>query len=376
MLSFLFSLSVVLFLGLLGSRLAKYWGWPSALVLWVIGALLGRVSGVGFSAQIWFVVAIGVLSLAVFDSVSRLHISKGVEERKMALHFVGYSVLMVGFLAWGLLAHFAHSLSVLGFVLIFVFLVIGSDRAALGVNGVWSFLSEEGMWLGSLTLLIPFIVLGFLERTLVPVGVLGVILPLHPFVHDAIVGIGTGLLLGVIFFKWIHAWVSSYFTPVWLWTGVLGGFILSEVLGGSGVLAVGTMALLFGHGFVNGKKELQEFTHSFSEAVEVAVILLSGMVLKISFSGVLLGEGLFLFAALVLARFLAVRSARLRFSALEKGWLSVFMPKGFYSAAALLGLAVLGPSSLLPWLQAAWLVMVLCLVLSLGVYQDKKLGRI
>jgi len=364
---FLFVLALSLFLGLLLARWADHIHWPPALFLWILGALLGSWADLTLPSSVWFLLAILTVSLAVFDVCSRLDVSRWRGS------FV-WALLLVGFFAWAVLAHFTFSFKALGFVLLLVCLLLGSDFSRNVPKGVGRFLSEEALSLSALSLVGSFVLLGFLERTMVPVWLAGFVVPLHPFIHDMMVGLGVGLLVGIIFLKWLREGLALPFSPILLWVCVLGSFILAEILSGSGVLAVATLGILFGHGFVKGRTELQEFTRSFSGALEVLVLVLSGMVLKISFSGRFLGACLILFAALLLARFLTVH--RMNLSPREREVAVAFMPKGFYSGAALLGLAVLGPGALLPWLQVAWGVMLLCLILSTGVWQDLTQGKL
>jgi NhaP-type Na+/H+ or K+/H+ antiporter len=113
---------------------------------------------------------------------------------------------------------------------------------------------------------------------------------------------------------------------------------MADNLGGSGVLAVATLGIIFGNVRIKHKDELTDFSFGLSSILEILVFILIGVLVGNTLQ---LNAGLFLnafliFLALLVARFLAAQIAlRGEYDFADRLVVSLMMPKGIAAAVLL-----------------------------------------
>ena len=168
---------------------------------------------------------------------------------------------------------------------------------------------------------------------------------------EIIIGLGAGVLLGLVVFK-IFRRLSRKMTPIGILAICLASYVLAELLDGAGVFAVLSLAVLFGAFTIKHKQELEEFSRTFSQSVEIMIFLLIGILVSIP-----LEKGFFLMSLLIFAMYLAIRYLVLLFvlrqhffKPNERAVLSLIAPKGVVVAVLCLN-AIFFEAELMPLLQ-------------------------
>jgi len=167
---------------------------------------------------------------------------------------------------------------------------------------------------------------------------------LVPLLQQFVVGIGAGVLVGLIMFKFMRKVYSVVLSPLAVITSALLAYIIAENLDGNGVLAVTSMGLLFGNVYLKQKFQLKEFASIFSNSLEILVFVLIGMVIAIPFSTNFIIKSLALFLLYLLIRFISIIfSLRgMNFTLKEKIFMALNAQKGIAVAVVVFSLATLG----------------------------------
>jgi len=129
---------------------------------------------------------------------------------------------------------------------------------------------------------------------------------LTPFMQQIITGIGTGVFLGIIVFRFMKKFYSDKLSPLMLLTTSLLTYIMAESIGGNGVLAVTVFGVFFGNTRVKKKIELKGFSNSISNILEIVVFVLIGFVLPIHLPISFILKSILLFGLMIILRFIAI----------------------------------------------------------------------
>ena len=149
---------------------------------------------------------------------------------------------------------------------------------------VFDFLKFEALLNTPLVVLLPFLILD-LKRTLKDQILVSTFIDQFvPLLQQFIVGIGTGVLIGLVMFKFMKKQYSMVLSPLAVITSALLAYTIAENLHGNGVLAVTSMGILFGNVYVKQKFQLQEFSTVFSSSLEILVFVLIGLIVNIPFT--------------------------------------------------------------------------------------------
>lgn len=345
-LTILTQLSVLLLIGILGSVLAKRLGISNVLILLITGFALGRAFPALFVFEEVFLVSVAVVTLAlvVFEGTSRLSLRTLDQYSAPALNLtvwqLGFVSAIVGVAAFFL---FFSSFPAGGMLaLILAISLAGTDPSSVLIMvkhapaRMVQLLTLEAVVNTPVMIVLPFMLIDGLTEQ---VGLSQLI----DVVQQTVVGVGTGVLLGVIIFKTLRKYYSSSISPVLVVTTALLAYILAENLGGSGVLAVATLGILFGNFTIKRKEELQDFSFAFSSVLEILIFLLIGIIIGEGFplEGEFLLKSLLLFLALVVARALAVTVVLYRdYSLRELAFMTLTMPKGIAVAVLIFSFAL------------------------------------
>ncbi len=356
------NIGIILLLGILCSLLSKKLRISNILLLVLLGVVLGRID---YNRESLFVfdpsllIGIGVLALVmiVFDGSSRIRLKEIDALSVSALRLIGWFMLFSFLVLTSfttLLFFEGVSLRNILFSIIFAVVVVGTDPASVFVM-LKDFVSEQAKKVLGLIqieaiintpfiILIPFIILDLVKNLGLGEGsfVSSFISQIPVFFLQIVVGIGAGIVIGLIVFKTMQKAYSHQLSPVGIITATILAYVLAENLGGNGVLAVATLGLVFGNLYVKEKLQLQEFNYMLSNALEILVFVLVGLIINIPFELSFILKSLFLFGLLVLCRtaavFLALKKSD--YSAKEKVFMSLNMPKGIAVAVVAFTLAL------------------------------------
>ena len=210
-------------------------------------------------------------------------------------------------------------------------------------NKVIDFLEIEAIINTPITVIFPFLIINVIanfEQINVTNAVIGQFVPL---LQQIIVGIGTGVLMGIIVFRIMKKVYSQQFSPVAIITAALLSYTLAENLGGNGVLSVATLGLLFGNSYVKEKEVLQEFNSMLNSSLIILVFVLIGMIVSVEFTFFFMMKALFLFLVLVLTRLTAIAWGMRNedFNIKEKVFMAFSMPKGIAVAVVAFTLSLM-----------------------------------
>jgi len=348
---FLTYLSIILLVGLLTSILSHKIKVPHILLLLLIGIGIGKMKYKGGPLIYFpelFLTGISILALVmiVFDSASRLKL-KSIDY--FSAHTIWLSIVFLIFNLIFLTIFTMVIFDVKSIFLAFLFsaLMSGTDPAAVLSmlknlkHKVFDFLKLESLLNTPLIVLMPFLILD-IKNTLKDQIVLETFIDqIVPLLQQFVVGIGSGVLIGLIMFKFMKKQYSIILSPLALITAAILAYTIAENLGGNGVLAVTFMGLLFGNVYVKQKFHLQEFSSVFSNSLEILVFVLLGLIVIIPFSFEFFFKSIILFLLYLGIRFLAIIfSLRgMNFDLKEKIFMSLNVQKGIAVAVVVFSLA-------------------------------------
>ena len=344
------NIAVILLLGILCSLLSKKLRISNVLFLVLLGIILGRIS---YNQQPLFIfdssflVGIGALALVmiVFDGASRFRFNEldtfSLSSFKIIGYFLLFSIILLTFFTTFL---FFYELTVINilFAIMFAVIVVETDPGSVftmlrehiseKTKKALDVLEIEAIMNTPVVLVISFVLLDLIKNLMQGQGDFfsSFIAEVPVLLAQIIVGIGAGMVVGLIVFKTMQKAYSHQFSPVAIITSALLSYILAENLNGNGVLAVATLGLLFGNIYVKEKVQLQEFSYMLSNALEILVFVLVGLMIKVPLTKEFIVNSLFLFALLVLARLGAVFVTLKKedYSFRGKLFMSLVMPKG------------------------------------------------
>lgn len=355
--TYLTGIAILLMLGVLATAVAKRLRASNILFLVVVGLIISN-SPFGdyelFSFPSQFMVGLAVLTLAmiVFDGTSRLSLhtvdvntNKAVE---MTLIYLAVNIILVGSLAR--LLFFDWTLTGVMYALIFAVVMTGTDPGSIFVllgevkHKSLDFLRIEAIFNTPIIVVIPF----FLFDLLQDVEALSVAATFTTFLGQVllqvVVGIGAGVLLGIIVFRVMRKYYSETLSPVAIIGSAILTYVLAESLGGNGVLAVGTLGLVFGNTYVKHRGELLDFSNLLTLTLEILVFVLIGLLVSFDFPLMFFLKSLLLFALALVARYVALLITEWGqgIDLKQKLFMTLNMPKGIAVAVVTLTISVFG----------------------------------
>ena len=374
-------LAIILLIGLLTSIISHKFKIPNILMLLLIGVGLGRIDYRGgplIEFPELFITGISIMALVmiVFDSASRFSLKK---IDYFSLHTLWLSLV---FLVFNLIFLTAFTMLIFDvksifLALIFAALMAGTSPAVVlsmfknVKNKVFDFLGLESLLNTPLVVLMPFIILD-LKTTLKDELIIATFIDQFvPLLQQFVVGVGAGVLVGLIMFKFMRKAYSAVLSPLAVVTSALLAYIIAENLGGNGVLAVTSMGLLFGNVYLKQKFQLKEFASVFSNSLEILVFVLIGIVIAIPFSNEFLMKSILLFVLYLVIRFVSILfSLRgMDFTLKEKIFMSLNAQKGIAVAVVVFSLATLQIEGMQTILNLSLAFMLYSIILSSIVFR-------
>ncbi len=225
-------------------------------------------------------------------------------------------------------------------------LIIGAILSGTGSSVVFAFrdslknsealevLKIESVINSPFSVLLPIMLLGFVAFS--PGDVLEPVKYLSQFWNLIVVGVGTGILVGFGVARLIKGMLTEY-TVLLLFSIALIAYSLSELFGGSGMLAVAVAGLIVGDMVFPEKKDVERFDDHFSEMLRISVFTLLGAQVALALGVWDVIAALLLFAVLVLSRPLlmmpVLRRSGTAYSRRDALLLYLIAPRGISAAA-------------------------------------------
>jgi len=345
---------VILLLGMVFTIVAKKLRVPNYLLLIIVGIIIGSLEYGGepliyFDPVFLTVLALIALVMIVFDAGSRFKIKEfdalSWSALKLSLIFLGLNMIALSFLT-----HYAYKELSWVMALLFAAAMSGTSpstilTALMGAKQkikAFSLLEIESILNTPLIILIPFLLLGIIEKAGGVIKVTELAGQAIPFAQQFIVGIGAGVVVGMIIFKIMSRRYHRTISPLAAITAAILTYIIAEFLGGNGVLAVTVMGLFFGNVYIKHKQKLMEFSETISMILEVIVFIFIGMIIQLPLSAEFFYTSLTLFGAFLLIRFISVHLSfptAKQFSEKEKLFIALSCPKGIAVAVIAFTLA-------------------------------------
>ena len=308
---FLTLITIVFLIGLISSIISKKIHVPNLLLLLVAGIFLGKIQSQGkalfaFPNEFVAVIALMALVLIVFSG------SAGFKLKQFDLissQTLKYSViwLVLNILLLSAATYYIFGITSISMLLLFSSFMSGTSPDVIipmlgkAKSKVVGFLEIESIVNTPLMVLIPFIVMDFILNASTP----SVVEIIKIFTLKFVAGIGAGILVGIIIFKFMRHHYSDDLSALGILTAALITFILAENLGGNGVLAVTTLGLFTGAIYLKEKEKLFDFSGVISNILEILVFILVGLIITLPFNVTFLLKSLVLFAIFLLIRFIA-----------------------------------------------------------------------
>ncbi|MBD3248593.1 hypothetical protein GF336_00930 [Candidatus Woesearchaeota archaeon] len=366
----------ILLLGLISSIISRKLKIPNLLLLILLGMGLSHISVnhqplIDFPPLFLTSIAVITLALVVFDSSSKFKFKKfdslTISGLKISMLFLAINLVCMSFLAF-----YIFNLDSIFLALIFAAVISGTDPSATlmilagAKTKLFELLKIEAILNTPLIVLIPFLLVDIIEKVggRFTVDILSE--QSLPFLQQFVTGIGTGILIALIFFRFMKKYYSATLSPLAMITAALLTYTLSETLGGNGVLGVTTAGLVFGNLYhVKHMKTLLKFGEIFSEVLEILVFVLIGTVITLPLSFSFLFPATILFIVYLFIRLLSVEIAfRKEYSFKEKLYMTLNTPKGIAVAVVVFTLATKSISGLDLILDMILLFMIYSIVIS------------
>ncbi len=312
---YLISIAVILLAGVLCALLANKFKIPNILLLLLIGMIIGNINYKGaplIEFPFVFLTTIGSIALVmvVFDASSRFKIKEfdHFSFKALKLSFI-FLILNLVFLS--IFTNLIFKVSSVVVVMIFAAMMSGTDPAPVlsmfnkSKAKPVKMLEIESIINTPIVVLIPFIIIQFAMN--VPSPIMDrFIEQITPFLQQIIAGIGSGILIGIIFLKMMRKKYSETLSPIAIITAALLTYALAEILNGNGVVAVTTMGLLFGNIYVKEKAHLHEFSSMFANSFEIIVFVLIGIIISLPLTAGFFIKSVLLFLIYIFIRYAAI----------------------------------------------------------------------
>ena len=333
-------LAIILLLGTLCSVIALKLRFSSIPFLLAMGVILRFFYKQEISQNVLIVVSGIALILIIFGSISKFKIKDIMKFAKTLLKVLTiFFFLNMVFLS--IATSYLFSISSIALVLFFSALMYGSDPSVtLSVldgkkTKVVKFLSLESILSTPITIIIS---LAFLNLLLGKgeISYAGIGAGIFPFIAQFAFAIIIGVVSGSFVVLILNRTDLGELTYVVLFAMALLTYSATEVLGGSGVLAITIFALIFGNYHIHKKSEYNKFTMIFSDILYILVYIILGSLLVFPTEVVFVLKSILLFIIYLIIRFASMLISLKGFSMKEKIFMSLNVAKGIDAAVVVL----------------------------------------
>lgn len=374
-LSYLTFIAIILVAGLLVSAISRKAGIPSVFFLILLGIIFGNVHYNGMPLVYFpsdFVVNISTLAIVmiVFEGSSMLKLKDFNIFSLKSLKLFSM-VLIINVIFFGLIytIFFNQQNFFLG-------ILLGVILAATAAEIVLCMLQNTNHKNHNLVKILE--IESIINTPFVMLFVVMIITTFHEvnadfsllsqifaFLQQIVVGIGSGILIGLVVFKLMKRTYLSAFHKNLAQLGLIGAallaYVISENMNGSGIIAITAFGVFFGNSFVKEKTELEGFSTLFSDFLEILVFVMLGLVIKIQLDLVFMANVLFIFLISLFTRYLASSLVLRELNTKAKIFVTLVSPKGIATAT----IALLLASTVLPGLEYFLNLLLFVMLLSI-----------
>lgn len=390
------NLSVVLVVGVLAAILAERLRIPRILALLIAGVVLGvlRYNNqqlITFPESFIVVMALLTLILVVFEGTSRIRIREVDKPSSKALKLVLVNIVLnLVLLTPIIILLFLHSFDIRNILIASSFSILASGTDVAAVFAIlqkksyktkkwFDILKIESIINTPIVVVIPLIILEVVKNISSEGFVNAFITQLPNVVQSFVVGLGSGVFVGIIIIKALRHTHKVLTAQLGLLTAAIVTYVLSENFQGDGVIAVATLGIMFATVSMRHKEEIRRFNTTASLLFEIIVFTLLGLVIPLPKTGLFLFLSLTIFGVLLVIRLLSVHiSLSKEANPREKLFLALESPKGI--AVGVVTLSILFSNiigvRILSSLILSFIIysLVLSSIVSL-YYQDKLLNK-
>lgn len=296
---FLIYLSMILLMGVLASTLAQQLKVSNIFFLVLTGMVLGAFDMIHFDDSVLTTIATLTLILVVFECSDAIRFKEFKKFIKPAARLaIIYFILNLVILAFATFFSF-NAVPILVAVM-FSALMSGIDPvvaiSTLGnkKNRLIEILELESVINTPITVIVPLFMIKMITTTtgsniLITLKNYGLV-----FFQQISIALVIGLIIGYMLVSIMKKSYLGNLSHLAVITSATIAYVSSELLSGSGVLAVTAFGLIFGNLHPDHKVELQKFSAIFSNTLLILVFILLGMKINIEPQYILIGSLLFL----------------------------------------------------------------------------------
>ncbi len=356
---YLTGISIILIIGIFATVFSNKLKIANVLPLLLVGiALSGAGELFTFSETFLLAMAIITLVMVVFEGSSKLKLKELDSLSNDALRLIIVFVLLnlVIMTVFTFLLFFATGTFSWANILasaIFSIAMTSTDAGAVMVmyknasgyrlNHILKRIQMESVVNTPILFILVFILLDLITA-MGNKGQLSLLIVGTVLAKQIIIGLGTGLVIGIVIFKIMKKIYSSQLSPIGMIGAILIAYVLSENLGGDGVLSVATLGIFYGAVTLRQKETLSFFSTTLSNFFEIFVFVFLGLIIKIPLTLEFFLKSLLLFMVLLVVRYISVRISYKKHNLTKKEMLfiSTSMPKGITTAVLTFSFMILG----------------------------------
>lgn len=336
---FLIYLSMVLLMGVLASTLARYLQVSNIFFLILTGMILGSLNLVQFDDNLLQIISTLTLILVVFECSDAIRFKEFLKFIKPALKLtIIFFIINLILLGLGSLWAF-DELTVLGAIILAALMygidpVVAISSMGKTKNKLIEILEIESVLNTPITVIIPLVLIKLLQQgsdlnflsSLKSQGAL--------LFQQVSIGIVLGAVVGIMMVQIMKKSYLGDLSHLAVITSATIAYVASEMMNGSGVLAVTVFGLIFGNLHPDHKVGLQKFASVFSNTLLILVFIMLGIQIKIAPQYILAGTLLFLVH--LLSRFIAARISLPHLRIKQVIYATLNLPKGVDVAVIIL----------------------------------------
>ena len=169
-----------------------------------------------------------------------------------------------------------------------------------------SFLETEAILSTALSLAVALIFSAFAVSITIGKNNAVLYVPFMVYFVKVIVGIGTGIVIGLIVSKYFSNLLKSRYLFLFLLAVIICTYLFAEALQGSGILATIVMSLFFGNIYLKHKEEHQKFSSIYNNLLYIFIFLFISFYTTMPFELIFYGKALIVFLAYLLVRFIVL----------------------------------------------------------------------
>lgn len=128
-----------------------------------------------------------------------------------------------------------------------------------------------------------------------------------PYFMELLVGAGVGLLFGIVFFNTITRFHKNNASTIMTMLSAIGAYVLTEFLGGDGIVGTAVFGMFFGNMHVANKEKTDKFLEKILQPLIVIMLVMLGLMIGIEFSFDIIIKSLAIFFLVMIVRYVAVQ---------------------------------------------------------------------